>query len=676
MDGSAPQSVHFTMDGRCVYIAARLCIIEDLLQPRQTYFEGHNADVLCLSLAPKLDLAISGQQEPPGVGSSYACVWCPSYPSRALCRLHCFLDRSGATKGDEVPRHRDRKEGEVDFPFWCPGDRRAQLRGISAVAIAASGRFAVMMALDDKRSIILFKLPACCAKPVTSEVSQTYVIRVPTMVVASGGNICELATTNPFDSERRFRFATLNKTAVKLYEYREASNELVHGAVIFGKAPQQHLNHVAYATEAGHLLMCGKEGRLYDVHGSHVHHSAVLSHQLGCAVSLWKIKGQSYEFLAADTTGTFLLGRFEEDPPAKPRKTRPLGIRPQVAERFTLEQLPAKPGQEFPKGLRPKWRSLAVNERGLVLAASEGHMLVIFDLGLTGQRRCIWRVVQVGHKVEAWALAHHPKIPGLCASGDERGVIHFWDLEQRKPLLEKTYRSDQTVHRLEFSPEGDLLVLGQLGIVTILEFPSLQSVHRRRVSFVKDFRGQEGEVISWIVFSNYADGEDSRYLACACWDQNIYLFRLVWRTKAGHKHKGSERHREIMYRGTLTGNSSSPTHVMFTADAQFLVSNSTDLSILVWRTGTGERLHCLAAVRDMPRAGPWRNIIGWPVAGVWKKSYAQSDVNAVCQSYGSGGQPDGDVLAVADDEHMVNLYRFPAPISLSQGRQQLGNQVL
>ena len=51
-------------------------------------------------------------------------------------------------------------------------------------------------------------------------------------------------------------------------------------------------------------------------------------------------------------------------------------------------------------------------------------------------------------------------------------------------------------------------------------------------------------------------------------------------------------------------------------DRRSQVSNSTDLSILVWRTGTGERLHCLAAVRDMPRAGPWRNIIGWPVAGV------------------------------------------------------------
>ena len=31
------------------------------------------------------------------------------------------------------------------------------------------------------------------------------------------------------------------------------------------RAPQQHLTHVCYATEAGHLLMCGKEGQLYDV---------------------------------------------------------------------------------------------------------------------------------------------------------------------------------------------------------------------------------------------------------------------------------------------------------------------------------------------------------------------------------------------------------------------------
>jgi len=36
---------------------------------------------------------------------------------------------------------------------------------------------------------------------------------------------------------------------------------------------------------------------------------------------------ERFDFLAADSVGSFLLGRFEEDPPAKPRQSRPLGIR-------------------------------------------------------------------------------------------------------------------------------------------------------------------------------------------------------------------------------------------------------------------------------------------------------------------------------------------------------------
>ena len=44
------------------------------------------------------------------------------------------------------------------------------------------------------------------------------------------------------------------------------------------------------------------------------------------------------------------------------------------------------------------------------------------------------------------------------------------------------------------------------------------------------------------------------------------------------------------------------------------------MSIIVWRTGTGERLSTVSAVRDMPRLGPWRNVLGWPVAGVpWRE---------------------------------------------------------
>ncbi|CAJ1412673.1 unnamed protein product, partial [Effrenium voratum] len=1099
MEGAKPGSVHLTADGRCVYIAARLGVVEDLLRPSQTYFEGHNAELLCLSYNSQLDLAISGQQEPPGIGSSYACVWCPSHPSRALCELRCFEDRkaAGQLKGPEIPRSRVRTEGKVDYPGWFDPTTmdETQLRGISAVALAAHGRFAVMTAMDDKRSVCLFRLPDAATKPLTTTPQQTYVLRVPTMLVRGSSNICDLALGNPFDPLGRFRFAGLTRTALKLWEYREGAKELVSNAVVFGKAPQQHLSSVAYAWDAGQLLMCGKEGQLYNVQGCHVHQSGRLGPNLGCCAPL--APGGGFDYLAGCADGAFVLGRFEQDPPVKAMKSRPLGIRPQALERFVLEDLPSPLGQEFPRGLRPHWRNLQVNERWQALAASEGHILVFFDLGLApgtfraaqdlqvalvftkrhipwalapgfvleggvqignacwelfclehgiqpdgqmpsdktigggddafntffsetgagkhvprcvmvdleptvvdevrtgtyrqlfhpeqlisgkedaannfarghytigkeivdlvldrirkladnctglqgfcvynavgggtgsglgclmlerlsvdygkkskisftvwscpqvatavvepyntvlcvhsllehtdvtimydnealydicrrnldierptytnlnrliaqiissltaslrfdgalnvditefqtnlvpyprihfmltsfapvisaekayheqlsvaeitmsvfepasmmvkcdprhgkymaccmmyrgdvvpkdvnaavatiktkrtiqfvdwcptgfkcginyqpptvvpggdlakvmraccmisnstaiaevfsridhkfdlmyskrafvhhyvgegmeegefsearedlaalekdyeevgietaegegeeeGSKRRILRVLQVGHKAEAWALAHHPRLASLCASADQRGVVHFWDLEKRQALVQKTYRSDQPVNCLEFNPEGDLLALGQDGLVTLLEFPSMQSVFRRKVSS-GEIRGKAGEPISSLAFSNFADGEQSRYLAAACWDQNIYLLRLQWRTKPGPKHT-LETHREIVYRGALTGNSSSPTHVMFTSDAQYLVSNSTDLAILVWKTGTGERLSCLSALRDMS-FDCWRNVLGWPVAGPRKLDAMSLVKLEVCQT--------------------------------------------
>jgi hypothetical protein len=41
----------------------------------------------------------------------------------------------------------------------------------------------------------------------------------PTSIITTDVDGCqEMAITNPFDSEERFRFATLSKTAVKLWE--------------------------------------------------------------------------------------------------------------------------------------------------------------------------------------------------------------------------------------------------------------------------------------------------------------------------------------------------------------------------------------------------------------------------------------------------------------------------
>eukprot|EP00439_Symbiodinium_sp_Y106_P073349 s1968_g13.t2 len=494
------------------------------------------------------------------------------------------------------------------------------------------------------------------------------VIKVPALLIGPGGNPCEMMVPNPFDGDGGFRFAALTKTAVKLWEYRQATQEVKSSSVVFGKNPQQQMTYVAYV-DKGHLLMCGKDGHLYNVEGGTCHNSASVSTSLGCAVPLGHCKGSAYHFAVGASDGSFMLGRTEQEEAVRGKKQK-LGHRPCVIVRFNLGEVPAEPNQVWPKDLRPHWKSLQVNEQGLCIAASAGHVLVLLDLGLReGSSRRLLRVLQVGHKVEAFALAPHPKILELCATGDERGVIHFWDLEAKKPLLHKMYRSDLAVRSLAFSPEGDMLALGQsTGLLKLLDFPSLEGIFHRRLSRP----GKDGEVLSWIAFSNYADSAKSRYLACASWDQNVYLLRIFWKQKKEVR-QTPQWHQEVAFKGALSGNSSSPTHVMFTDDAQFVVSTSKDLNVLVWKTGTGERISKMSSLRDS-QFSCWRLPLGFPVAGVWRQEYAQSDVNAVCQSHASGpGPAAGEVIAVGDDQGAIWLYRFPSPLSLAAGREYLGH---
>eukprot|EP00439_Symbiodinium_sp_Y106_P004162 s3227_g1.t1 len=166
MDGSCPGTVHFVGEDRCIYIAARLCVVEDMVitldlrESRQTFFEGHNSDVLCLSYSEAHHLAISGQQDPPGEGCPFACVWSPSFPSRPLAELRCYQERKG---GNPPPRLQYGSDSSyIDLPpeFDPKTMVEVPLRSIVSVAIASNGRFAAMSALDEKKSICLYHLPA------------------------------------------------------------------------------------------------------------------------------------------------------------------------------------------------------------------------------------------------------------------------------------------------------------------------------------------------------------------------------------------------------------------------------------------------------------------------------------------------------------------------------------
>jgi WD40 repeat protein len=126
-------------------------------------------------------------------------------------------------------------------------------------------------------------------------------------------------------------------------------------------------------------------------------------------------------------------------------------------------------------------------------------------------------------------------------------------------------------------------------------------------------------------------------LAAGSWDQSAYLLDAT----AGY---------QLLY--VLKGNSSSISHVDFSADGRILLTKSKDTQSLYYETATGARITRSATMRDTDFT-PWGCVLGWPTRGIWDPDYSQDDVNAVCQSHGGGH------MVLGDDYGMMKLLRYP-----------------
>eukprot|EP00928_Gymnodinium_smaydae_P005238 TRINITY_DN11798_c0_g2_i2.p1 TRINITY_DN11798_c0_g2~~TRINITY_DN11798_c0_g2_i2.p1 ORF type:complete len:1028 (-),score=249.33 TRINITY_DN11798_c0_g2_i2:41-3124(-) len=654
INGSLRSGVHFVRGGRCIYAAAKLCIVEDLLVPKQDFFEGHNEEVTCLGYNGHADLAISGQRDPPGSGAPFACVWCPSAPSRTLAELRYVSTvvapaaaRIGTQVGEGIPASRRHTAGqcvEEEFP----------LRSIAAVAIARHARNACMAGCDDAFTITIFELPDRLAA--RGPAAGKLVLR-PVLAVPGGKVALDSMTAHPADEVGRFRFVGVTTGGFRLWDFDGASKACPCTVGTYGKNPAATATCFSFAADGTTGVLSGKNNRLYFVNGTYCASSLQVASPLGAVTSVGGLSGLSFAAAAAD--GSVVLGGLATDAAGRQRM--------QVFAQFSLADLPGT-GDELrlPSGMRPRWNSIDVNEAGLALLSGENHCLVLVDLGIgAGSKRAVLRVLQVGHAGEAFALAHSPTAEGLCASGDSRGVVFFWDLLARRPLAWKALRVDCPVRSLAFGAAGDLLAAGlDDGFLGVFEFPSLASVARLKLSQKADDKGK-CERVALVVFSEQRLATDTAYLACGCWDQSIYLLKVGW------EKQGKELVRTVTRHRVLKGNSSSPTSVMFTADAQHLMSTSKDGQILVWKVSSGERVVNLALVRDSPWP-QWTCVLGWPVLGVWRPEYDLTDINAVSQS-----RPDGPggagLIAVGDDLARVLLYRFPAPCAGATGHMYEGH---
>eukprot|EP00397_Hematodinium_sp_SG-2012_P014792 GEMP01015050.1.p1 GENE.GEMP01015050.1~~GEMP01015050.1.p1 ORF type:complete len:830 (+),score=221.85 GEMP01015050.1:65-2554(+) len=626
------------IQGDVIFAAGCLVIVQDLETKAQRYFEGHNNDVSALAVTSKTTWVASGQLDPKGPGGPYVCVWSPRFPEHPIAELRYYVsrpdtkasisDRIAASRGHiciygdccvkectgarggiprrDVPNIPGQNQTEEEFP----------LRGITAVAFSPNANVCAFFAADDNNSCLVYQiaeLRSSHAPPL-----ETVVFRHPTCIVLSGKDAMMCMMPNMGDADV-FRFASTGLGVFKMWEYSK-NNELKSNLGIFGsfRKPRGLLG-LTYAPDPAKCWIVGDNGYFFTVHGSKVNDAKKLASSLGCVGRIGS------RFLCGAADACILIGEINAHGTPIVQQT----------VRLSESNIPATRDFVLTASKSVRFNAVVTLEDGALLTTSSPlAMLQLHSVAGRAKQPPVVEVLTVAHGGEVHGIACHPTIDGLIVTGGTARDIRFWNVEERRALVGKVMREQWPVYALDFSPHGDLLAVGMdMSVLKVYSFPALQIVFDRRISVAKT---NELERISWVTFA--PDGE---LLGAACWDSYVYLLKVV------QKGAGAD----IQPFKTLVGNSAAPTHIMFSADSHYVVSNSKDAQILCWRK-SGERELSPAMFRDTEWAS-WSCILGWPVIGVWDRKYDITDINAVAQTEG--------YIVSGDDEGHIRLFRFPAP---------------
>ncbi|XP_062454807.1 echinoderm microtubule-associated protein-like 3 isoform X2 [Rhea pennata] len=230
-----------------------------------------------------------------------------------------------------------------------------------------------------------------------------------------------------------------------------------------------------------------------------------------------------------------------------------------------------------------------------------------------------------GHTDELWGLATHPSQSLFLTCGHDRQLC-VWD--SREHVLAWSLPLEDAGLCADFHPGGHVVAVGlQTGRWLVLD------AETQRVLAA----GSDGnEQLSVVRYS--PDGE---FLALGSHDNFIYIYGV------------GERGRKYSRFGRCAGHSSFITHLDWSKDGHFIMSNSGDYEILYWDVAGGCKL---LRNRYESRDREWATytcVLGFHVFGVWPDGSDGTDINSLCRSH------DERVVAVADDFCKVHLFQYP-----------------
>ncbi|XP_013880777.1 echinoderm microtubule-associated protein-like 4 isoform X2 [Austrofundulus limnaeus] len=234
-----------------------------------------------------------------------------------------------------------------------------------------------------------------------------------------------------------------------------------------------------------------------------------------------------------------------------------------------------------------------------------------------------------GHTDELWGLATHPS-KQLFLTCAQDGLVCLWNsldhsLQWSRPLDEIEHDSG---HCADFHPSGAVVAIGTHSgrwFVLDAETTDLVGIHT-----------DGNEQLSVMRFS-----VDGIMLAVGSHDNFIYLYTV------------SDRGRKYSRYGKCTGHSSYITHLDWSPDNRFIMSNSGDYEILYWDVTNGcELIRNRSECKDIDWA-TYTCVLGFHVFGVWPEGSDGTDINALMRSN------NRKVIALADDFCKVHLFAYP-----------------
>ncbi|XP_066947601.1 echinoderm microtubule-associated protein-like 2 isoform X38 [Macrobrachium rosenbergii] len=263
-----------------------------------------------------------------------------------------------------------------------------------------------------------------------------------------------------------------------------------------------------------------------------------------------------------------------------------------------------------------------------VVTSGRGSQLVV---GTT--RNCVLggtftfplRPVMQGHTEELWALAPHPGHHQFLTAGYDR-TCYLWDTMAHTIVWSKDI--GEHAQSAAFSNNGEIVIIGTTSgrwFVMDSETREMYSQH------------QDGnEPIQVLKFS-----PNGQYLAVGSRDNNIYIYQV------------SEDCRKYTRVGRCQGHSSFVTHLDWSADSQFLQTNSGDYELLFWNAGLCRQIAQTSQMRDVEWATQSCTLT-FATLGIWPEGTDGTDINTCAKAN------QMDLLATGDDFGKIKLFASPA----------------